>query len=367
MSSVTKWNCLLLFGFLSSFFPAGKPAFGSVKIQVAYSESANIFDIMDNVSNWFPGFCEETYQEYWNKKYPLSSKDSELFAKYKSIRERYYNDPDQLERDPLKNRNGMFALLSTITADPLGEAFYSSETLDEAFVKLVNIIKSEEIDFLKGFYSTFADRYKPILSESDPFRQVANQVSKSIVKQKIASYFKKVSSYFKVKANMEYRVLFTWWPPNNRSNASPTGSFLIMRYNPVTDLESAKSSTDIIFHEIVHTISARQDLAQKQTLTKEFVTLCDTKGAIKKLTLLEEPLAVVIGQALFLQTFQPKNYNYDSNWYNEKWVNLFSKLIYQDVKDEFNAGRTISDGLIPRVAKRCKEVLAVVGKFEPKK
>lgn len=342
-----------------------RPAHAAVKIQAAYSETANIFDVMDNVSNWWPGFCEEEYQTYWNSKWPLTLKDKDLFEKYRSIRERHYKDPDQDEKDPLKNRNGLFATLGAITADPVAEAFYSADTLDGAFKALTAIVKPDELEFLRGFYSAFADRYKVLMAESAPFKEVAVHITSALKKPGIDAYFAKVARFFRVNTDIDYRVLYVWWPPINRTNASPIGTFLLMRYNPIKHLEDAKLDSDIVFHEVVHTISARQDLAQKQALTREFVATCDTKGKIKRMNLLEEPLAVAFGQALFLQQFDPSRYQYGTNWYAEKWTNMFAKLIYPTVKEEFDTGRTITDGLVQKAGKHCKEVLAVVEKFAP--
>lgn len=342
-------------------FPSVSSA--TVKIQVVYSESANIFDVMDNVSNWWPGFCEEEYQKYWSKKLPLTAKDKDLFEKYRTIRERHYNDPDQAEKDPLKNRNGLFASLGAINADPVAEAFYSSDTLDEAFEKLKNTLKPDDLAFLRGFYLAFADRFKALLKESEPFKQVAKHMMGTLQKPGIDAYFEKVARFYRVKTDINYRVLYIWWPPLDRTNASPTGKYLLMRYNPVLHFEDAKLDSDVVFHEVVHTISARQDLAQKQNLTKEFIADCDTHRKIKRMNILEEPLAVALGQSLFNQQFEPSRYKYGSVWYTEKWTNMFSKLIYPTVKEEFESGRTLTDGFITKAAKHCNEFMVVVDKF----
>ena len=42
---------------------------------------------------------------------------------------------------------------------------------------------------------------------------------------------------------------------------------------------------------------------------------------------------------------------------------MFSKLIYPTVKEEFEAGRTLTDGLVSKAARHCNEVMFVVDKF----
>ena len=89
-----------------------------VTINVVARPAASIFEIMDNVSFWYPGFNDTEYREYWVKNWPLTNRDKKLFGQYKAIREKYYNDPDQDEKDPLKNRNGFFSTLGSLSPDP---------------------------------------------------------------------------------------------------------------------------------------------------------------------------------------------------------------------------------------------------------
>lgn len=37
----------------------------NVQVKIEYSRSADIFEVMDNVSNWWPGFTGEEYSKYW--------------------------------------------------------------------------------------------------------------------------------------------------------------------------------------------------------------------------------------------------------------------------------------------------------------
>lgn|GEM_PF-2331244 len=40
----------------------------SVKLDAAYSESANTFAMLDGVSNWWPEYFEPGYQDYWKNR-----------------------------------------------------------------------------------------------------------------------------------------------------------------------------------------------------------------------------------------------------------------------------------------------------------
>lgn len=328
----------------------------NIKIEVAYSESADIFDLMDNVSNWWPGFCEEEYKKYWIKKFDASDRDKKYFKKYAEFRWRYYNDPDQAEKNPLKNRNGMFATLGSISADPVAEAFYSSDTLSESYKKLGAILKIEDLKFLKEFHNYFSKKYDLLIDESRRgFPKAIKTHRKTLAKKGINNYFSSVAKFFSVSKKFKYRVLFTWWPPIDRTNASPTGEYLVMRYNPLK--HSHLDDSDIVAHEVIHSISANQSLEAKVELTKYFLEECPIQGKIQKGKILEEPLAVVFGQLIFSEIFFPKRFSLSGNLYNNAWINAFSKVIYEPVSHHYKNKRKFSKTLMKKLGKICKDTL----------
>ena len=184
-----------------------------VKIEVQYSYSADLFDLMDNVSNWWEGFTEPEYQVEWQKRIGLLTEDDKkYFLRYQEVRQHYYNDPDQKEKDPLKNRNGFFSRLGAITADPFAEAFYDSLTLDESFNKLSKLVKTEELNFLKEFYGHFENKAKVLLDESAAFKRIIPHLKKSLSGHNVEKYFSDVASFYGVSPKLTYRVLFVWFP-----------------------------------------------------------------------------------------------------------------------------------------------------------
>lgn len=328
-----------------------------IKITVEYSEAANYFDIMDNVSNWWDGFTEVEYSKEWEKRNgPNSEADIQLFSKYKDLRQKFYDDPDQKEKDPLKNRNGFFSTLSSATADPIAGAFYSSLTMEDAYKKLADKLSNDEIAFLRSYYDHFKEKAQSFLKESEGFRTILPKVKKSLSSEKVNRYFSQVTAFYNVKPSLEYRIIFVWFPPIKRSMASPTGNFLIMRYNPTEDLKMAADDTDIAFHEVVHVISNYQPLEQKKSITEAFLKSCNVTQ-LKKLTILEEPLAVIFGQIIFLENFNPAKLKAGQSLYNNPWISVYAKLLHPVVKDYLKNKKTISDDFIQSAGKVCNELV----------
>lgn len=343
---------LLFFYFLVDFVQA------KVTVRAEYSPTANIFSTLDQVSNWWPGFTEAEYQSYWEKRFGLNQEDRILFKKYESLRFKYTNDPDQNEKDPLKNRNGFFAMLGSIDSDPLAKAFYSSKSMDEALQKASRFLDAEDFQFLRDFYKHFEPNYSLLVKESIPFVETAKKLNKLISTAAISQYYDKVLRYFRAEGGINYQVLYVWWPPLKRTLSTPSGQYLLMYYNP--ELHKHNIDQDVVFHEIVHVISMRQPLPQKQKFTKIFLDNCQVGAKIKKQVILEEPLAVAIGQILFMEKFFPATFNQSDSLYRNSWVSTLGRLITPLVREDFRRNRDLGEGTILSMAKFCSDLIAAI-------
>ncbi len=329
-----------------------------ITIQVEYSKSADVFELMDNISNWWPGFTEEEYEKFWKKNFKTQPEDKAFFQKYTALREKYYNNPDQKEKNPLKNRNGFFSNSGSLGADPYAEAFYSSNSLEEAYDKLRKKISPEDLEFVKKFYQHFQIRYESLIKDDQKaFEGSIAIVKKVFEKNGVQKYFENVVKFYNANGNLQYRVLYTWWPPIDRTNASPTGQYLIMRNHPIKHKD--RNDSDIVAHEIIHTISTNQPLEQKIKLTKSFLDRCPVQDKLKKLVVLEEPLAVAFGQLLFNEKFNSRNFSLSDNLYNNPWINTYSRLIFLPLKDRFEKNENINQGFINEASKLCLDLKLV--------
>lgn len=186
----------VFFVFYSIFGYAQK---SKITILVEYSKSADIFELMDNVSNWWPDFTEEEYEKFWMKNIKSQPEDKQFFQKYTALREKYYNDPDQKEKNPLKNRNGFFSNSGSNEADPYAEAFYSSDTLEEAYEKLEKKITPADLEFVKKFYQHFQRRYEFLIKDDGKaFEGSIAMVENVFENNGVQKYFENVVKFYNV-------------------------------------------------------------------------------------------------------------------------------------------------------------------------
>ncbi len=342
---------MVLFVFLCS------AAFGKVSIEAKYREAGNAFDILDCVSGWWDfSFCNDggSYQEEWKKRFSISNDDKVLFNQYDALRKKYFQGLGLPKQEFIPD-DGIFAKRASLTEDLVAPAFYSSNSLDEAYSKLSKIIDEADLKFLQAFHNHFRPKLQTLLNESKAFKKAAESLNRELQDKRYQKFFKKVSSYYGIQLDIEYEVLFSWWPPIERDNASPTGQYLVLRKNPIKHL--SWDDKDIVFHEVVHTISARQPQEKKYSLSKKFLENCPVEARMPRGHILEEPLAVAIGQIYFLSLFHPGSIRWESKLYSKPWISSFAKVIYPLIKEEIESGKKFSADTAAGLGKLCNEYL----------
>lgn len=333
------------------------PVRAEVSFKASYRESASRFQILDCVAQWWD-HCQDAgeYRNEWVRRFgELNTQDLAFFEKYKKLRETYLvsiNEP----KDPLLRKDGFFSRGSAAEEDPIQFIFYSSLDQSEVFQKLETLISQTEIAWLKTFYEYFEPKTALLLGESKiPFEKWATELNTDLAHPGFDKFFDKIAGFYGITTSVNYEAIITWWPPISRTMATPTDKYLVFQKNPLMHMN--ESDIDIVFHEVVHTISSRQPKSQKQELTRRFLEICPVKDRLKRYAILEEPLAVALGQIAFLDEFQSENLHFEQSFYNNPWISAFGKMIYPVLKSELQNGRSISQGFIEKAANQCKELV----------
>jgi hypothetical protein len=350
--------------FLSALIVIGSAStcYASVSISASYAATANILQILDCISDRnkpnTEGDCQDDsgYIKDWNKRFgPLTNEDKKLLAEYARLRQKYFNDPDAAEENPLKNRNGFFARIGSEHADQFAPPFYSSNDLNTVYKKLSSVVTKAELGRLKTILAHFDVQLQAYLKESRVYIEAAKQMNASLRKPEFSAFYDEIMAFYNVKEDVHFEVIYVWWPLLNRDITPRYGQFFVMERNPASP-DLAKPDTDITTHEIVHSISSQQDLKQKQTLTAQFLRGCDPLKKVRPLRVLEEPLAVSIGQMLFLERFKPDEFKATRRWYRNSWVNEFAPHVFPEVKEAFRNKKSITDGIIGKLIPSCKKL-----------
>ena len=324
---------------------------------MTYREAANVFEIMDNVSMWLSGKCDEEYRAYWKQRFGVTAADEQRFASYKQLRKRSYPRPPDDAADGGDARPvSLFAPRKPV--ERLADAFYDSTTVEEALGKLADVATPEDIAELRAFYAVYRPQYESLLTESQLYLPIATVIQKKLEEARAGAYAAGLATFYGVTDLPRFTALYIWWPPVDNVTANNRDRFLLLKYNPSKHGRSAMSDIDIPIHEFAHYVSAHQPEEQKRALTRTFLAGCDPTADVKPVKILEEPLAVV-HQKLFLSVADPQRSDASVPWYGgDRWIDPFAKAIYPAVKDARAHGRTIDDALMTSAAKSCAELYA---------
>lgn len=255
-------NVLILFALL--WLSASAQA--AIRIEVVYREPADVFEILDHVSEWWPGYTDSTYRESWADSVATFPSDSAFFAEYARLRTRYFDKTGQQNEDPRTNRSGLFTDSATLTSDPVAFAFYRSETMGEALQRVGHVVEPDEVEFLRSFYAHFSERVARLTATTE--RSVAASLERTrgtLGDPAVAPYLDDIVRFFGVEDDVTFTALYVWWPDANRVAANPNGPYLLLRVRPYEG--EVLSNADVVVHEAIHVISAMQSDAQKRLIS----------------------------------------------------------------------------------------------------
>ena len=108
-------------------------------------------------------------------------------------------------------------------------------------------------------------------------------------------------------------------------------------------------------HEIIHAISRLQSVEQKNKLTTAFFQAYPLKPSLPKYHIIEEPLAVAVGQMLYLSLFNREKFREcerkkENQWYMDEWINNAGQEIFPLIKQAYEQGQCLDVGLVTKMA-----------------
>jgi hypothetical protein len=318
-------------------FPVTAPA---QAIEVRYREPADAFEILDHVSNWWPGYVEEAYGKFWADSVGVQRGDSAVFARYARIRERYFRKEGQEGGGARREGSGLFTDRAALAGDPVGAAFYSSEGWEEAFGRLRAFMAPEEVAFLRSFYARFRRRWAPLAARTRARTAASRAATDStLAEPEVVAYLARVRGLFGAGPAPAFTALYVWWPSTERTLATPSGPHLLMRVRPAPG--EVVNSADVVAHEAVHVYAALQTDSAKQAVSAAVLDRCTPPAGARRLAVLEEPIATVLGNIEFRRRFQPRRFQWGRQWYGDPWVDVFARLLYPVLIGALDSGQPL--------------------------
>lgn len=324
------------------------------RVEVRYREAADVFEILDHVSDWWPGYLEPEYRRAWADSVGFRRGDEEMFARYKAVRERYFDRSGQGGDTPWREGSGLFTDRAVLAADPVGAAFYASETVDEALRRLAPVVAPGDVVFLRRFYAHFRGRWQPLVARTRALTAASRAATAgTLASAGVDEYLSQVGALFGSTAPEPFTALYVWWPESARNAASPSGRFLVLRVRPRPG--ETVNSADVVAHEAIHVLLALQPDEQKQRWSGAVLDRCQPSAAMRRLTLLEEPIATALGNIEFRRRFQPQRFSWGRQWYGDPWADMLARLLHPALTTALPIGRA-GDGLAREMGELCGQL-----------
>lgn len=361
MSAFKLVGALLLALFVSH--PASADtARTETRIVVAYSESADLFSLMDNTSDWWAGFTNPSYRKEWEERFGWSETDQLWANRYAEFRRRTFSDPSQGTTIET-SRHGLFASRETNAADsdPLAAYMIDAPDIRSALRGLERHFGARDARMLRGFYNHFRPKWQVLLAESGGFHGHAKSLDRRMRSAANDPFIQRVGEFYQVDVAGEFRVFFTRFPPGNATSAEVLAGNTLLLHSP-PDLPEEKGDWDsIVIHELVHYISARQPDALKRSMTDRFLARCKLPKGAGRNWMIEEPLAVAVGQAAYSQMVLGKPLDRRTNWYAVPWVDLTARTLEASVLSAMMSDVALADTeIVEEAADRCLDLTALM-------
>ena len=336
---------------------SGLPASAEIKVRAEYHAPTDLFALMDGVSGFL--FNDPAYREYWTERFGWTREDQAITNRYNRYRDRTFNDQAQNNKAYRAENDGIFQARSSVSSDtdPLGEHFIASPSIAEALTNLENIASSDDAEMLRAFYSHFEPKWRAILEESAGYNVArAEALDQRLIGDRIDAYLERLTAFYGVEDDLEFKARYVWWPPINRSIADITGRTFFLRNHP-ENYPDQSGRAGIVMHEAVHYVSAHQPRAQKVALSEAFLEICPARVRGTDYDLLEEPLATAWGDAAFNKYGRGEPLSPAKQWYRRALPDTMARLAWLHVDAIYNTDATINDGIVTEIAKHCAALL----------
>lgn len=292
-------------------------------VEVGYSPALDLFNLLDNLPDWLPGYTSSVYQKEWQRRFGLDDQDRALLAGYAAFRRR----TSPLARDEAQAAapaDRLFAGADTRTGDPYSRHFLVARTFDAGVGAALAGLDGKDQRLLRQYYAHFAPRAAQLLAAQAPFAAQQAALVRQLAAPAVVDLAEQMKAFFHVDDSPAFRVRFVWWPEARRTQAKLRGGYILL----FSTFETEDDWAPIVMHEYSHYLSAGQPLTQRRALADAFVAACPAALALPNpLNALEEPLAIYWGQYRFEQQVRGQALPVASAWYVQPHADRAAKAL----------------------------------------
>ncbi|CAE6750732.1 hypothetical protein XA1314C_16580 [Xanthomonas arboricola] len=333
--------------------PAVPAMSSSSPVQVGYSEATDLFNLLDNLSDWLPGYTAPVYRSYFETHGGLDPADRAALVAYADFRRRTSglakdDDPEVLDR--------VFAPDATREVDPFSRHFLGNAGFEASADDAIAEQSADDQVMLRAYFARFVPRARRLVAVAPRFEQQARELGEELSNPAVSRLAAQMRAFFAVPEPAVFQARFVWWPEPDTTQAKVRGRTMLLYSQH--DARTGTASMDwapIVLHELSHYLSAGQPSARKRMLAANFVRLCPGAATLRNpLNALEEPLAIYWGQYRFEQAVRGRTLPPSSQWYIQADADRAAKAIAAAYPASGAAPVLDDSALLAAAASACK-------------
>lgn len=322
------WQVLLL---LACLFAGGSPAAeprAVLPVRVEYHQATDVFNVLDNLSDWLPGYTASVYGEYWQAHLGLDGADRAALAAYAAFRQRTAPAARAAPLDPAAAPD-LFAPPLTRDVDAFAQPFLEASDFDAAAAAAIAAQAPRDRVMLLAYYARFAPRALRLVARQSRFNVQRAALASQLALPGVPVLASKIRAFYGAGTAQAFIARFVWWPDPDRTQAKVRGRTILLQ-GPADGAggDTPMDWAPIVLHEYAHYLSASQPMAQRQRLSAAFLQACPTAAALPNpLNAFEEPLAIYWGQYRFEHDVRGRELPADGEWYFKPMPDHIAKAI----------------------------------------
>ncbi|WP_246864273.1 hypothetical protein [Stenotrophomonas maltophilia] len=164
-------------------------------VEVAYSPSLDLFNLLDNLPDWLPGYTTAAYQQEWQRRFGLDERDRHLLAGYAAFRRR----TSPLARDEEAKgtpADRLFAGSDTRKGDPYTRHFLGAASFEDAAESAIAAQSRGDQALLRQYYARFAPRARRLLAAAQPFHEQQDALAHQLASPPVGRLADEMKAFF---------------------------------------------------------------------------------------------------------------------------------------------------------------------------
>lgn len=325
-----KYSCgwLLL---LTCLFVAGLQAVESSAtqpVQVEYHSATDVFNLLDNLPDWLPGYTAAEYGKYWEAHIGLNKADRAALAAYAEFRQRTAPAVQAASTGNVSARD-LFAPPSTRDLDAFAQFFFNASNFQTGASAAIAAQTPRDRATLREYFSRFGPVAVRLVAAQSRFDAQQATLASQFAIPSVMRLADDIRKFYSVDGVPTFIARFVWWPEPDRTQAKVRGRYILL-HGPADSMADGSSMdwAPITLHEYTHYASASQPKAQRQRLSAAFLRGCPAAAALPNpLNAFEEPLAIYWGQYRFEHDVRGGALSANSEWYFKPLSDRIAKAI----------------------------------------